>query len=73
MIYGSNQMGEGILTMGTEEHAKFQAGEPVVKITGCAKGMYKITVKMERIGDMLDYTGGEKKARVVRVVKQKKK
>jgi len=49
MTYGSNDKGEAYLRLSPEEHKEFQAGKTIKKITGCAKGMYRITIRMTRI------------------------
>lgn len=51
MTYGSNEKGEAVLELTSEEHEQFKAGKAVKKFTACAKGRYRITVKMERIGN----------------------
>ena len=72
MIYGSNEKGEGVLTLSSIEHERFKDGKPVVKETGCAKGLYKITVQMERIGDLPESMGGEKKEKCENCGRKKK-
>jgi len=50
MIYGSTFNGDAELRLSPEEHKLFKQGIAIKKLTGCAKGLFKITVKMERIG-----------------------
>ena len=59
MIYGSNAEGEGTLELSAKEHECFKAGEVIKKVTGCASGEYRITVQMERIGDLPESMGGD--------------
>lgn len=51
MIYGSTSKGDAELRLSAEEHKLFKQGIAIKKLTGCAKGMFKITVKMERISE----------------------
>jgi hypothetical protein len=51
MTYGSNEKGEATIELTAEEHEKFKTGEPVSKVTGCASGIYRITLKMEKISN----------------------
>ena len=61
MIYGSNQTGQGILTLSPEEHKNFKAGEEIKKHTGSSHGVCTISVRMiypERLADRYPYSLG---------------
>lgn len=60
MMYGSKENGGATLKLSAKEHECFKAGEIIKKKTGCASGEYRITVQMERIGDLPESMGGEK-------------
>ena len=48
MIYGSNEKGEGILTLTPEEKAAFESGQKVTRISGDRLGRFTITAKLTR-------------------------
>jgi hypothetical protein len=47
MIYGSAEDGSATFTLSPEEHARFKAGEPVVRITGSRRAKWRITLQAE--------------------------
>ena len=48
MTYGTNEKGEGVLTLTPEENEAFKRGENVVKKNGDAYGMFTIVIRMSR-------------------------